>query len=57
VGSPVGPLPSLLAPPESDEWHQRLDAVPALGEHTDSILAELGYSSHEVARLRADAAV
>jgi itaconate CoA-transferase len=57
VSSPVGPLPSLLAPPESEDWHQRLDAVPALGQHTDSILAELGYSSEDIARLRADAAV
>jgi crotonobetainyl-CoA:carnitine CoA-transferase CaiB-like acyl-CoA transferase len=57
VDSPVGPLPSLLAPPESEDWHQRLDAVPALGQHTDSILAELGYSSVEIAQLHGDAAV
>jgi crotonobetainyl-CoA:carnitine CoA-transferase CaiB-like acyl-CoA transferase len=52
-----GPLPSLLAPPESEHWQQRLDAVPALGQHTDSILGELGYSSDEIAQLRGDAAV
>jgi len=57
VESPVGPLPSLLAPPESEHWQQRLDAVPALGQHTDSILGELGYSSDEIAQLRGDAAV
>ena len=42
VDSPVGPLPSLVAPPESGDWPPRLDPVPALGEHTDAILAELG---------------
>jgi len=57
VESPVGPLPSLLAPPESEHWQQRLDGVPALGQHTDSILGELGYSSDEIAQLRGDAAV
>ena len=30
----------------------RMDAVPALGEHTDAILAELGYSSSEIGALR-----
>ena len=28
----------------------RMDAVPALGEHTDAILAELGYASDDVHR-------
>jgi crotonobetainyl-CoA:carnitine CoA-transferase CaiB-like acyl-CoA transferase len=28
-----------------------------LGQHTDSILAELGYSSVEIAHLRGEAAV
>jgi itaconate CoA-transferase len=57
VDSPVGPLPSLLAPPEVPTWDQRLEPVPALGEHTDFILAELGYSSNEIAQLRQVAAV
>jgi itaconate CoA-transferase len=57
VDSPVGPLPSLLAPPEVAGWEQRLEAIPALGEHTDFILDELGYSSDEIAQLRQNAAV
>jgi itaconate CoA-transferase len=57
VDSPVGPLPSLLGPPEVADWEPRLEAIPALGEQTDTILAELGYSAIEIAQLRRDAAV
>jgi formyl-CoA transferase/CoA:oxalate CoA-transferase len=32
-------------------------APPLLGEHTDAVLAELGYSSDDIARLRDDGAV
>ena len=31
--------------------------APTLGQHTDAILADLGYSPHEVARWRADGAI
>ena len=42
-GSPVGPLPG-LKPVSGDSWQPRFDPVPALGEHTDAILAEFGLS-------------
>ncbi len=41
VGTPSGPLPGLL-PVSGEGWEPRLDPVPALGEHTKAILAELG---------------
>ena len=47
VGSPAGPLPALLAPAGGD----RMDPIPALGEHTDAILAELGYDPDAIAAL------
>ena len=34
-----------------------MDAVPALGEHTDAILRELGYGAENVAALRAANAI
>ena len=40
-GSPVGPLPG-LKPMSGAGWEPRLDPVPALGEHTEAILAEFG---------------
>jgi crotonobetainyl-CoA:carnitine CoA-transferase CaiB-like acyl-CoA transferase len=56
VGSPVGPLPALLPPGRWDEG-PRMDPIPALGEHTDAILQELGFAADEVQALRAAGAV
>jgi len=53
IGSPVGPLPALLPPAGGD----RMDAVPGLSEHTDAILAELGYDADAIAALHASGAV
>ncbi len=52
VQTPAGPVPALLPPGTHDAGQVRMDAVPALGQHTDSILAGLGYSAEEIARLR-----
>ncbi|MEJ8835326.1 CaiB/BaiF CoA transferase family protein [Ramlibacter sp. AN1133] len=56
VGSPQGPLPAML-PPGSWDVAPRMDPVPALGEHTDAILAELGYTAGDVEALRSAQAV
>lgn len=57
VGSPAGPLPALLPPGDSNAFVPRMDAVPALGEHTDTILTELGLNQAEIDQLRRDHAV
>jgi crotonobetainyl-CoA:carnitine CoA-transferase CaiB-like acyl-CoA transferase len=56
VGSPNGPLPAML-PPGTWDVGPRMDPVPALGQHTDAILAELGYGAAEIDALRASRAV
>ena len=52
VGSPQGPLPAML-PPGSWDTGPRMDPVPALGQHTDAILSELGYGASEIEALHA----
>ena len=44
VGSPAGPLPALKPPGASDRFDCRMDPIPAVGAHTDAILAELGFA-------------
>ena len=57
VGSPVGPLPALLPPVTMPEFEARFDPIPTVGEHTDRILAGVGYSAREIAGLHASGAV
>jgi itaconate CoA-transferase len=40
--SPVGPIRSLVPPVDIDGAEPRMDALPALGQHTDRILQEIG---------------
>jgi crotonobetainyl-CoA:carnitine CoA-transferase CaiB-like acyl-CoA transferase len=47
VGTPAGPVPA-LAPPGLVDPAPRMDPVPALGEHTRSILAELGLAPDDI---------
>lgn len=51
VDSPGGPIPALLPPGTSNQWQPRMDAVPALGQHSHAILAELGYDDGAIADL------
>jgi itaconate CoA-transferase len=56
-GSSAGPLPGTLPPATISGFEARMDPVPAVGEHNESILAELGYSAAEIANLRAVGAI
>ncbi|AHG66064.1 CaiB/BaiF CoA transferase family protein [Advenella mimigardefordensis] len=50
MGSPVGTLPALLPPGVNNSYDFRMDAVPALGEHSAAILDELGYDEDTVSQ-------
>jgi itaconate CoA-transferase len=51
VDTPAGPIPALLPPGTSDAFDYRMDAIPALGEHTDAILRELEFADDQIAAL------
>ncbi len=53
VGSPDGDIPALLPPGRSNAFDYRMDAVPAVGQHTEAILLELGQGADAIAALRA----
>lgn len=52
VGTAAGSVPSLLPPATSNAFSPRMDPVPALGEHSAGILAELGLSRESIEELR-----
>ncbi|MEU2157917.1 CaiB/BaiF CoA-transferase family protein [Streptomyces sp. NPDC019396] len=58
VPSPTGPLRALLPPinlPGGPD--ARMGPIPALGEHTDAVLREVGLGASEIAALRKDGVV
>ena len=57
VATPAGSVPALLPPGMPNGYAPRMDPVPALGEHTDAILGELGFDAGRIARLHAEKAV
>jgi itaconate CoA-transferase len=57
VESEAGPIQALAPPIIAEDWEPRMDSIPAVGEHTDGILAELGYSPEQIRELRAAAAI
>jgi len=57
VETPVGPIPALLPPATLSGSDARMEPIPAIGEHTEKILGELGLPAVEIAALEADGAV
>ena len=57
IESPVGPVPVLASPLRLSDSPQRLDPLPTLGEDTESVLRDLGYTAAEIAALRRDGVI
>jgi len=49
VDSEAGPIDALLPPFNIDSVEPVMGAVPALGQHTEAILMELGYDANAIA--------
>jgi crotonobetainyl-CoA:carnitine CoA-transferase CaiB-like acyl-CoA transferase len=52
VESPVGEVPALLPPGVNNQYSYRMDAVPAVGEHSEKILVELGLDAKSIQDLK-----
>ena len=52
IDSPAGPLRALVPPVQMEGAETFMGTIPALGEHTDSILLELGFDSETIGAWR-----
>jgi len=57
IDTPAGRIPSLLPPGAANPDEARMDAIPALGQHTDAILQSIGYDDAAIAALREQKAI
>jgi crotonobetainyl-CoA:carnitine CoA-transferase CaiB-like acyl-CoA transferase len=57
VDTPAGSIPALLPPGLNNSYEYRMDAIPAVGQHTESILQEIGLNDSNIAEMRASGAI
>ena len=57
VKTSAGTIPALLPPGRVSTFDYRMDAVPAVGQHTQAILRELGHGESSIAALQQTGAI
>jgi itaconate CoA-transferase len=57
VDTLAGQIEALLPPVTTAGYEVRMDAVPAVGEHTNLVLRDIGYSDAEISALRENGVV
>jgi len=57
IDTPVGKIKAMLPPGVPGTFEPRMDPVPAIGQHTEVILGELGYDAAAIAKLRAQSVI
>ena len=57
IDTPAGPVPAFLPPGNNSSYVHRMDPVPELGQHTEKVLLELGYTQQQIQQLKIDEVV
>lgn len=57
VETPDGPFDAILPPMNLEGYEARMDEIPSVGQHTDEVLAEIGFDADAIAELRSTKAV
>jgi itaconate CoA-transferase len=57
VESTAGPIRALVPPFGLDDSEPQMGPIPAVGEHTEAILNEIGYAAATIAEFRRDGVV
>jgi len=57
IDSPAGRIKAMLPPGVPESFEPRMDPIPAVGQHTDAILRELGYDAGAIAKLRNESVI
>lgn len=57
IETPKGVIPALLPPGVSEKSVLPMGSIPAIGQHTDAVLQEVGYGLNDINRLRTDGVI